>query len=401
MKQKDNNVIWAILVMVTLLFFVFVLFAQLHNWKDMNCKNIEDVAQKSYCWENAINGHAKKGEIHKSFEMLQELYAVDSVVALDCHAYAHIIGTEASKAFLRDGRIELSPLSALCGYGFYHGFMESLLAMTGNFNDAKNFCGYADKELLQQGLKGGLFACYHGFGHGILDGSDPRTWGDPQAMLKPALATCSKITENDFLHSRCATGVFNSLEILSQTTKYQLEDSIGKNPFGVCHAQPLLYSEPCYTNMIPAVLRLTKNDIEASAGYVLEHIPRPDDPTTIGSTVLETAILALFNEFMRLYGGDTDYARIGVTLCRALPTDVQPVCIEGLSSGHIKYGVLGEEYPKWLSFCENAMLANDEENVCFAYVLPRLSIWYPSPKKEEICDMSPLMYQKYCKDNEN
>ena len=121
--------------------------------------------------------------------------------------------------------------------------MEELLKATGDYSQAQDFCKYVGVKLAGE-TTDGEGACYHGIGHGTVDGSDPSAWGDPQKMMQPAMDMCLKVAGND--HSqygklyRCVSGAYNSLEILSADSKYRLTQ-IQKNPFFICSSQPKEY----------------------------------------------------------------------------------------------------------------------------------------------------------------
>eukprot|EP00923_Selenidium_pygospionis_P025169 GHVN01044337.1.p4 GENE.GHVN01044337.1~~GHVN01044337.1.p4 ORF type:complete len:101 (+),score=5.81 GHVN01044337.1:571-873(+) len=85
----------------------------------------------------------------------------------------------------------------MCGYGFYHGFMETLLLTSGDVEEARAFCRYADEQLRGQASAAST-ACYHGTGHGAVDGGDTRAWGDVDAIMEPGFALCDQVAETEF-----------------------------------------------------------------------------------------------------------------------------------------------------------------------------------------------------------
>ena len=279
-----------------------------------------------------------------------------------------------------------------CGYGFYHGFMETLLYTTGNVAEAREFCNFTE-ELT--GLPSSWTACYHGIGHGAVDGADPTTWGNVEAMMVPGFELCEAVSETDFELYLCATGVYNAIEILASEPKYGLTH-IQDDPFGLCATQPKEFAEPCYTNMVPAVLRLTKNDFSKAAEYVEDNMLNPEAETIDGYSVREMVILSLFHEFIRLNLENKDYALAGVKLCRALPQKSHLACIEGLSGGHMKYGEPKVEYVRALEFCGTVLLSEAEREACYKHMLVRLRVWYTSKQSSEICNLVDEKYRGYC-----
>ena len=155
-----------------------------------------------------------------AFDLFIKLYRTEAEVPKACHGWGHILGEAAYTLYSNGEQFELRPEAAYCGYGFFHGFMETLLFSTGNISEAQNFCAEVDAKIAGRVASSGSTACYHGIGHGVTDGTDPRLWGDADTMVAPGLLLCEKVSESDFQEYLCATGVFNAIEILSTDEKY-------------------------------------------------------------------------------------------------------------------------------------------------------------------------------------
>ena len=288
--------------------------------------------------------------------------------------------------------MSLGPKTYYCGYGFYHGFMETLLHASGNLEEAREFCSYTE-ELT--GLPSSWTACFHGIGHGAVDASDPRAWGSIEAIMEPGIELCKAVSETDFQLYLCVTGVFNSTEVLSTNPKYGIED-LNKDPYEFCQKQPDEFKEPCYTNMIPVVLRLSDDDFAKAARYVVENIQDPTQMTIDNYTVSEMVMLSLFHEFIRLNIQNANYIQDGLNYCRQLSQDLHLACIEGLSGGHIKYGEPEREYVKALNFCGSDQLSKEERKPCYKHVLSRLRAWYSQEKARQICESVDPEYRMFC-----
>jgi hypothetical protein len=354
---------------------------------DINkCHEEESLVQ---CWEGLINSALEEQGLDFAFTVFGELYAKDTSFAASCHSFAHTLGWEAYNKYAKGQDFDLSSKTSYCGYGFYHGFMENLLLETGDPKKAKDFCSFVDEKLKGQTNDAGG-ACYHGIGHGSVDGSDPRAWGNPTEVIKPGIQLCEKVSStNDQLY-RCVTGAYNSLEILSGNPKYRLT-TFRQDPFPFCEKQVLAYREGCYTNMIPALFGNYQNDFVKIA-RVIEAIPEEDDTYTIRSEVIS----GLFHDYYRVNFGKEDYAETGIGLCRSLSGRSHLPCVEGLSGSLMKYGEPGKEYVKTLEFCADEALALEEKDVCYNRTLSTLQIWYSKEKSSEICRQVPKGYQKYC-----
>lgn len=347
------------------------------------------------CWERLMLATLNEEGVVSALNEIVHLSETEPLFINDCHGYAHLIGEEAYKLYVEDRNFELTPATALCGYGFYHGFMETLLLTTGNIEEAREFCKVVDQKLAGQASAAST-ACYHGTGHGAVDGSDPTAWGDVEAMMEPGFALCDMLAENDFQMYLCETGVFNAIEILSADPKYEIA-YLREDPFAMCNKQPLSRREGCYSNMLPILLQNTNNDVAEAAAYINEHMIDHDAPAIDGHTVNELTTIGLMFEYIRINGETEGYQERGIEFCRTQPTEDQLACIKGISGGHIKYGEPGVEYVRGLEFCANSLLTAAEEDACYAYLLTHLSSRYTPEKTQEICSTVAVEYRKkYC-----
>lgn len=335
------------------------------------------------CWDKTVREAVADKGVSGGLETLAHLYDTTPAFRSDCHGYAHIVGEEAFPLFDQDSEISLNEKTAYCGYGFFHGFMETMLFTTGSVAQAREFCQFVDDELAETSALGST-ACYHGIGHGAVDGADPRDWGDPHAMATPGFKLCEAVAQTDHQRYLCATGVFNALEILSQDARYELT-GIRHDPFAFCNEQPDARKEACYTNMLPAVLRITENDFSAAAEYVHTYVANPNDITVNEDRVLDVVISSLFNEYIRVYGEEPDYQPRALAVCRGLSPDLTEPCFEGLYAGHIKYGTPGAGYADALAFCDDAALSGKRRDSCRAFILRHLTRWYGRGEASEIC----------------
>ena len=384
-------------------FFLFIavfLFLYLFEFtpKDvLNSRNSEPCevsgGKQKQCWQDIIEMTLKEAGVAEAFGVVADLYNSEPEFARDCHGYVHEIGEEAYELFAAGKEMELNSKTSYCGYGFYHGFMETLLLTTGDVEQGREFCKYVDEQLYIQKF-GAATACYHGVGHGAVDGGDPRAWGDADAMIAPGFEFCQAFAETPFQEYLCVTGIFNAIEILSADLKYQLQD-LQKEPFSLCHMQQEKYREPCYTNMVPAILRIAGNDF-AKAAEIIEKGVLNDENYEIRNIVLS----ALFHEFIRVYLNDKDYVQKGLQLCRSLQERPHLSCIDGLSGGHMKYGEPGKEHIQAIAFCGFSLLSGSEAEVCFKHILSRLRVWYPQKEAEQICRGVKQEYQKFCNLND-
>ena len=355
--------------------------------------------KEEQCWENIIEKTLQERGVGAALDIIESIYTTEP----NCHDYVHIIGEEAYRIFSTSEDLEITPKTYYCGYGFYHGFMETLLHTTGNMKEARDFCSYVGQRLSQY-IAGAQTACYHGIGHGVVDGGDPTDWGDIEAMIDPGIKLCKMVARTEFQDYICATGIFNAIEILSKDSKYKL-DIVKEDPYWLCGLQPGEYKEACYTNMMPAFWRDTETNFLKIASRI-EAIEEESDDYSVRSMVegvvqqqdnyrvRSIVISALFHEYAK---SDLKKAKEGVRVCHLLkdPRSRLP-CIEGLSGAFMKYGEPNVEYIKGLQFCSSDILVEDEQTVCFEHILSRLQIWYSLDKAGEICQSVPEKYKKFC-----
>lgn len=349
------------------------------------------------CYEALIMNTLEKKGLPRALETVAYLYTRNTEFAASCHGNVHELGEAAYRLYQKGAPVDITPQSSYCGYGFFHGFMEALIAAEGDPASGREFCLHIGEKLKQE-TADAAGACFHGIGHGAVDGTDPRDWGNPQAMLAQGLLFCDAVTglsKEDIKAFgpayRCLTGAYNALEILSQDVRYQLH-KLAVDPFGFCRQEPAAYRPGCYTNMIPAVLRITKNNFVKAAESI---ITLPDEWG--GTRMRESIITDLFVEHIRLHSNDISGAgSSGLRLCRDIPDEYQSACISGVAIGFLKYGEPTHEYEQALTFCRHEGLSEEERAVCYSYVLSRLRNLYSVEKTAQVCSLAPSEYARYC-----
>ncbi len=353
------------------------------------------IEKNTQCWEKMMLETLDTKGVEATFNQLVSLAQLEPNFSSDCHAFSHLIGERAYRLYVAKDNFELTPATALCGYGFYHGFMETMLLTTGNIDEARSFCKLVDEKLSGKASQAST-ACYHGTGHGAIDGSDPTAWGDVDAMMAPGFKICGLLAQNDLEKYLCDTGVFNAIEILSADAKYGLQE-LREDPFAMCNTQLVFRREGCYANMMPLVMLKFGNDFQKSIDYVNANMIDNDVVAIDGHTVNDLTTIGLLFEYIRLYGDTDGYQEKGILFCHQQMEDDRLPCIEGISGGHLKYGKPGVEYVKNLEFCANPLLVSDEKDICYSYMLQHLSGRYDKEDTQSICAKAPVEYSKrYC-----
>ncbi len=360
-----------------------------------SARDCETANSKVQCWERLMDYTLHNQGLDSAFRLIADLYGQEPGFAGQCHGFSHTLGQAAYKLFAAGKEVGLTAKTSYCGYGFYHGVVETLLQTSGDIEQARQFCKYAGEKLKGQ-TSDAEGACYHGIGHGAVDGGDPSAWGNPQKMIDPAMKLCEGVAGHDRTRYgklyRCTSGAYNALEILSNDGKYKLTQIV-KNPFYLCPSQPQNYKESCYTNMLPALQRFVKNDFIKGA-RAIENIQGMDP----GRNIKDGVMLGWFHEYINRHLQIADYGvKEGIKLCRQMEEPSRLPCIMGLSGGHMKYGEPEKEYVKSLAFCQSPLLKPDERDACYKYILERLLIWYSPEKTKKICGSAPENFRKYCR----
>ncbi len=344
----------------------------------------KDAEALKKCWEAVVSVSMKKGDIAGAFDSLADLYGAAPNLGETCHSLTHEIGRTAYRLFARDVDFGITPKTAYCSYGFYHGFMEELVLAKGDMKLAREFCSYVDQQLVKVSPDVTL-QCYHGIGHGTVNNHDPRTWGDPQKLIDPAIALCEEVATNDSEVNRCATGVYNGLAVFYSNGEYKL--TLDRNdPVGICRRQPEKYQDACYVSFNTLLLGLTGYDLAKAATY-LAHIPQ--------DVIAQHAMINLASPVGTKHITETDHAPT-ISVCRSLPARIRLACIQGYAFGFLEHGEPTKEYIKPLQFCESNQLTTEEQNACFEYILGYLPRWYAKEKVLMICsDLNPK-WKEYC-----
>jgi len=113
------------------------------------------------CYQELISTAAEHEGLVAAFELLSEIYSIDTSFATACHGNAHELGKIAYEDFINGKNPPMSDKTSYCGYGFYHGFLEELIVSGGTLTDAKDFCAYLESQL-SSSLPSIGYSCFHG-----------------------------------------------------------------------------------------------------------------------------------------------------------------------------------------------------------------------------------------------
>lgn len=349
-----------------------------------DCLAIRNPQPRQICQSEQLDQILLTGNITQAFDLIKEYYKKDLLFQKQCHSFSHRIGEKGYDYFSQHKHVELGDNTSYCGFGFYHGFLEAMVHKTNDVALAREFCNYVALQAKQVGKKAES-SCYHGIGHGTVDGSDPRSWGNPYKIVEPGLEICEKVTTNERFLYQCAGGIFNSLAIMYTYSQNGLERQ-QNDPFNVCYAFKDEYLEACLSQMNTYIISLAEKDLDKIGAYV-ENVPQSFNPTVAMDSA--ASYLAASTQ------DPLNYGEI-IKTCKGFRQDLITSCISGYAAGLIEFGPPGKEYEAPLVFCQHQLLNEDHRTSCFKRSLSYLQVIYPSQQLKTVCTEVDTKYRTYC-----
>lgn len=340
------------------------------------------------CLADLVNDVLKEQGLDAAYDSIVTFSKTEPRFEKYCHDITHTLGVAAYEIFANQkefGDFQLTQKTLYCSFGFYHGFMETLVAKTGDFKKAKEFCAYVDKKLSAK-VPNALLACYHGIGHGFAESQGEHAWKNEELIVSRSLKQCETITENKEHLYLCATGVFDSVAIAYYNHWYGLEMK-KEDPLRICDEQPEEYKAPCFAEMMTAIIRLPDTDF-SKAAKMAEKFAGENYASLAIRVLADTSIRDLLSE-------KRDVAE-HVRACRALGASLRLPCVRGLGEGFLQFGQPEREYIDALSFCNSDILTESERRVCFQGVFFYAGQKYPGEKVKEICSRVDPQYREWC-----
>ena len=343
-------------------------------------EKITDANIRLQCWSDQIEQVLKSKGLDQSLELLASLYESQPDFAVNCHDSSHSLGDAAYKLFAQGKTVTFSPKTTYCGYGFYHGLMETILQIDSNPKAAYKFCQKVTEKLPLELSD----ACYHGIGHGAVDVSDPKIWGDGQAMIDRALGICQSGYNQEEQLVSCARGVF--MEIASYYSESLYNLSIDKNdPLSICRQQQKIFKGQCYSQMYGVISRITNKNLRQGAKYI-EFISED-----------EYAQEAIQNQVGIEMDINKQEHTDDILTCRMLQERLRLNCIKGLVQAYMLRGKPGFESEQALTICSHPILTQNEKTICFNHLLDMSKKVYVPAKFKQVCDGIEVKYRGiYC-----
>ncbi len=304
-----------------------------------------------------------------------------------CHWTAHQIGEAAYELFREHKDFPISRATAFCGYGFYHGFLESLLRENPDTDSVLLFCDRVRKELGNLGL----WNCYHGIGHGFTeDPPDPKVWGNFQAMLDPGIKMCEFLFSKNFRDlNLCLTGVFTVPAGFAEHNEYGLSFN-PKDPWAYCAGQPYRYHKACYGEFTPKLASDPK--------FTLDDLPpllqKVTDAKTTRLIVWVAPSVLIAKDILNV--DFTSY----VKGCRNnFSGKLREICYGGVIQGIFTHGEPEKQYTAAFRFCDSTAFSQPERDFCYAETLRQVKVQYEGELSRNVCASMEERYRKYCLPN--
>lgn len=333
-------------------------------------------ALRQKCWQDAIERTYERGGLDAAFDALAELFEREKAFADTCHGNTHALGESYYRDFARGGSFEPSPKASSCGFGFYHGFLIAFLADGHTLPEARALCEEADRKLLAQGYAA-RFACFHGLGHGVSDGTLPGERESEEGFVAEGLRACAGLGASDEEEGLCASGVFNSLAIAENNGTLALlknpkDPKDPKDPYRICRRQTRAsFKRACYDQRNTLVQALYPSFPDALAAAL-----RGAEASYAGTAVRGLGLFA--QKIAEGRGGS--FSEL-IKACAALPGELPSVCVRGLVGGIIEFGG-PREAPRVASrLCAET---TEFSAACFGGLVERSAL-FPENIRREIC----------------
>ncbi len=348
--------------------------------------------QREQCWDLLLSDALDTRGIKGAFAEFTRLYQTDKVFAgSGCHLQAHRIGEVVYNQYAktRDFRkIDWTPESIACGYGFYHGFIEHMLRDDPDVNLAKEFCDYLSTKSTEMPVI--RKNCYHSIGHGFMPDPPPQDqWGNDVAIVTHPLEVCSQVTQDSIERRECEQGVFNVLANWYTREIYGLKvDPV--RPFKVCEQMTTYaYKHACYYEMSMIISPFGNNDLVTIADKYTKTIKEDE----LAGMVMNSVAAGIMQQ--AIVKDDHTYL---LRDCYKLESRLSSECLKGISGGFAAHGEPGMEYVKGLKFCASPELKPENKTDCYQNMLRTFRGIYDTAKMNQVCALVPVAYQTYCEE---
>jgi len=344
------------------------------------CLELDISGSKIECQEKVVDEILSTEGTNVALRATATLFKEDPDFEPACHDFAHKIG-EFTYGLYADGKdFDINPEITLCNYGFYHGFMETMIQEQGDYAGARKFCDFINIQMEQYGLSL-IGECYHGIGHGNVDQHDSEQWSNPATAVSESIELCRKVANDERQLIDCSSGVFNGVANFYSAGQYGLV--INKDdPFWLCREQDEIVQNVCYSFMARNLLSLAGFNQAQAIKLALETTP----PNYLEAVITNITVIPSNISTQEI-----------VNICRILKQKSSLACLRGHAISLLQTGQPGQEYLDPINFCGSELLNKTEKDVCYENILPQLKNYHPKDQLKRICNNIEDSYQYLCR----
>lgn len=318
--------------------------------KDVDCNKDK---QSEKCWNDLITSSVRKYGIKEGFDLFLSLFKKYPAFRDDCHTFTHTLGHEAYGVFYKTKqKIPMSPVLSYCGYGFYHGFLESLTIQTNDPGKIREFCD----SLKVNGEKGrDYYQCYHGIGHGNLNKHTDIKSEKLQNVINESLKLCERINTTELELMNCVAGVYGPTYLyFPQESKENKALAEKQGIISVCKNQDEKYKMWCYDALSKFLLPTNHDDFLKAITLI----------RNVG--VLKYEKISVYQSAVylaRIHHGDADFTK-ETQMCLSLEDKYKTECVTGFVDGLMYDLDANKLNKKAVAFCDNKLLTSQLQNSC-------------------------------------
>lgn len=337
------------------------------------------------CFDEMIKRTVEERGIDAAYAAMTDAYGSGSLPRA-CHWTAHTIGEAAYDLFRSGKSFPISDATTYCGYGFYHGFLESLLRENPDVDYVLSFC----EEVKGQLGDLGFWNCVHGIGHGFTeDPPAPEVWGDADAMQRPGIETCEGLFGDDFnLLNLCLTGVFTVPAEFAEHEEYGLSYD-ADDIFAYCRTQPYRYHKACFGEYAPKLSHELDWDLSRLPDYIA-------DITDTDTRHLVIWVVSSVMVARPVLDGDVPESYVQ-DCYDGFAEKERDICLGALMQGIMTHAEPAKQHETGLLLCASPDWTQAGRAICYSELLRQMERLYAGPALlEETCGRVPEAYQRYC-----
>jgi hypothetical protein len=318
---------------------------------------------------------------------MKDLYAHDPEFAPACHDVTHALGAAAYEYPSQKSGFRPDQTYSLCGFGFYHGFMETLIAKGGDATIARQLCDAIVSDVPNSG-NASRAVCYHGIGHGsvlIHEKSTARLTD----IIEKGMPLCRSISDDLAMRQNCANGVIDGAAALVTGKTIPLTDDVKADLYALCRTIGSEYEETCYIGFNWLLLHMMDKNFAPSAAYLLR-IPK--------QSYRENSMVSLASLYTQVVDANSpSFFEALTTACHAVSSDLYPSCMQGMVDGLLYFGAEpGKEYERATQFCESGEVDGQFRRNCIIDMLESAQTMYSQDVYTRVCAPFEKTYGVSC-----